>query len=291
MDSVTNSMVDLEDIEQTIMAAEQERISAGSTWFGDGGYLPPPFYAGNVGQSGTYTNNAASIPRQFSFASDAGAHYNTTTASSEAWSSEYTTATATTDATAVQVAQDYQDYQTCHRVPGYMPCELVGLQRCDSFHLLKQRQGWIEHIEEHFDRQFPSICICWFCNVEFIASETSAGDERANFQMRLHHIFDHLQNDDMTSVDMRPDFHVVDFLYKRHLIDEEVYNFARKYHEGPPRPHYGGTDYEDPATIRRREREAMACTDLQKEKRDEKKANKQRKGHGHGEKKSGGKKH
>lgn len=74
-----------------------------------------------------------------------------------------------------------------------LPCEFRNLTGCSRVFPGDDVQDWIDHIEGHLQGKFPMSLRCWFCKEhQFDARETSGGDIRSNFNVRMHHIRHHI---------------------------------------------------------------------------------------------------
>lgn len=75
-----------------------------------------------------------------------------------------------------------------------LPCEFYNLTGCNTVFSSSDVQNWMNHIEGHLQSKFPTRLRCWFCSEHnFDARETSNGDVRSNFNLRMHHIRDHIR--------------------------------------------------------------------------------------------------
>ncbi|KAF5667607.1 hypothetical protein FHETE_5665 [Fusarium heterosporum] len=123
--------------------------------------------------------------------------------------------------------------------PVYPPlvCEFIGLGGCNEvFDSFNDEAGWIAHISDvHLRNIFPAVCICWFCDRTFKAQSYSQADAEACYRKRMHHIAKHIRND-VPRGQMRPDFFFLNHVHDYGLIDEEMFQRARVYHEAPQIP-------------------------------------------------------
>ncbi|RKK78790.1 hypothetical protein BFJ69_g5265 [Fusarium oxysporum] len=115
--------------------------------------------------------------------------------------------------------------------PSLLTCEFLGFGDCDFVFDLNDESRWIAHIADfHLRNIFPTVCICWFCDRTFRSSSHNQADAEACYRKRMHHIAKHFRNG-LSGRQMRPDFFLLDHLYQNRLIDEEMYQRARAYHE------------------------------------------------------------
>ena len=116
-------------------------------------------------------------------------------------------------------------------------CEFIGFGQCNATFDWDEEANWIAHIaNDHLGGIFPSVSVCWFCNHEpWEAASQSQSESQACYRKRMHHIAKHFRNGKSWE-DMRPDFYFVDHAYQYGLIDEEMFQRARQYHEVPQIP-------------------------------------------------------
>ncbi|KAG7407461.1 hypothetical protein DER46DRAFT_373752 [Fusarium sp. MPI-SDFR-AT-0072] len=115
--------------------------------------------------------------------------------------------------------------------PSILTCEFLGFGDCDVVFDSNDESRWIAHIAScHLRNIFPTVCICWFCDREFRASSHNQADAETCYRKRMHHIAKHFRNG-LSGRQMRPDFFLLDHLYHHRLINEEMYQRARAYHE------------------------------------------------------------
>lgn len=116
--------------------------------------------------------------------------------------------------------------------PSFLTCEFLGFGDCDVVFGLNDESRWIAHIADfHLRNIFPTVCICWFCDRTFRASSHNQADAETCYRKRMHHIAKHFRNNGLSGRQMRPDFFLLDHLYQNRLINEEMYQRARDYHE------------------------------------------------------------
>ncbi|KAK0639703.1 hypothetical protein B0T16DRAFT_297714, partial [Cercophora newfieldiana] len=119
-------------------------------------------------------------------------------------------------------------------------CEFRGLLDCKATFHLGDDRGWIDHhAVEHLGGEFPRRLVCWFCDDFGDAfsvptnSKTLDTDLKENFELRMAHVREHILSDDLTLDQMRPDFYMVEHLYRHNLMDGISYKSAMHYTEVP----------------------------------------------------------
>lgn len=117
----------------------------------------------------------------------------------------------------------------------WLPCEFRKLPSCGANFALDDVEPWIEHIiAEHLGRNFPQYCICWFCDhAEFLAASDLQEDKEKAYRRRMHHIAEHFRNG-KTVRNIRPDFHFLDHVHNQYLIEEDVFQRAKRRSELRP---------------------------------------------------------
>lgn len=112
-------------------------------------------------------------------------------------------------------------------------CEFRDLMDCDATFRGDDEAGWIQHHAQHLGTRFPAETICWFCDYHtpFVAQHKA--DRQATFEDRMEHIAEHVRSDHLSVREMRPDFHMLEHLFKHRLISDERYYLAREYTELP----------------------------------------------------------
>ncbi|KAK2780389.1 hypothetical protein CKAH01_00333 [Colletotrichum kahawae] len=121
--------------------------------------------------------------------------------------------------------------------PRRLGCEFISWTDCQRTFGLEQDEvnQWIRHIEDdHLGRNYPSICLCWFCDDVEYRSEQSM-DPRMNFETRMRHIADHIL-EGYHFENRRPDFHFLDHVYNMGSISPEAFALAKGQSEGPVAP-------------------------------------------------------
>ncbi len=177
-------------------------------------------------------------------------------------------------APSVASTQDYPRYdQDYPHEAGRLPCEFVGLSRCEDSYALTEQKPWREHIVNgHFNNKLPAKCICWYCSAEFDSDKTSDGDRKANFKKRMRHIYDHISTGGMTAWHMRPDYFVLKHLQKHELINQTEFDQGMRFQEAGLTTRYEPPDFEYPETLAKQERAQLEPIDIRKEERDRRKA-------------------
>ncbi|KAK4252037.1 hypothetical protein C7999DRAFT_27276 [Corynascus novoguineensis] len=112
-------------------------------------------------------------------------------------------------------------------------CEFVELLGCTATFRLDEEVEWIQHHEDHLGNNFPRKLMCWFCDfVPFNAQHPK--EAFANFEVRMQHIRGHILDDHrLTSEYMRPDFHLIQHLYRKRRLRQDRYRQAMGYSELP----------------------------------------------------------
>ncbi|KAK4678387.1 hypothetical protein QC764_307170 [Podospora pseudoanserina] len=123
---------------------------------------------------------------------------------------------------------------------GELWCEFSELKGCSATFRLDDEFGWIEHHVRHLREKLPVQSRCWFCDdYPFVAESPS--DLYPRFYERMQHIRLHIDFERVTSDHMRPDFHVVEHMYRQRLIPEHTYRLAMQFDELPPQLQIPGT--------------------------------------------------
>ena len=112
-------------------------------------------------------------------------------------------------------------------------CEFRDLKGCDATFRGDDEAAWIRHHAQHLKDRFPSELVCWFCDdhPHFIAGRTA--ERRSNFEDRMQHIREHIYSDYMRENAMRPDFYLLNHMYKHGQLNQEMYEYAMAYTEVP----------------------------------------------------------
>ncbi|KAJ4189215.1 hypothetical protein NW755_006033 [Fusarium falciforme] len=117
-------------------------------------------------------------------------------------------------------------------------CEFVGFQACDALFDPDDEESWISHIvDHHLNNILPRVSMCWFCNdvPRFKAVSKSHEDREVCFRERMSHIAWHFRNG-CSREQMRPDFFFLDHVHQHGLISEDVFQWAKRFHEVPQIP-------------------------------------------------------
>ncbi|RGP76037.1 hypothetical protein FLONG3_5428 [Fusarium longipes] len=124
-------------------------------------------------------------------------------------------------------------YQQISVPSSSLVCEFVRYTGCNATFDPNDEGGWIEHIVTfHLGNVFPAVCVCWFCDREFMASSYNQSDTEACYQKRMHHIAKHFRRG-VTERQIRPDFYLLDHLHNYGLINEETFQREKMHHEAP----------------------------------------------------------
>ncbi|KAG9229861.1 hypothetical protein BJ875DRAFT_175695 [Amylocarpus encephaloides] len=143
---------------------------------------------------------------------------------------------------------------------GYdLPCECSFMDCYVRFHP-EYYADWVAHARSHFiDHPLPSKLVCTFCPTEFDSARTSNGDTSANFNQRMIHIGNHFfQNRDLhtgtTQTHPKPDFFMLEHLWRTGLLADEDYRYLTRYTERPPCDGLRDRDFVTPEEEARRSR-------------------------------------
>jgi hypothetical protein len=119
-------------------------------------------------------------------------------------------------------------------------CEFSSLLGCDVTFRGDDEARWIRHHLQHLGEEVPRRMVCWFCDDHppfKWSANTKHGDpfseSKAVFEERMQHIRQHIFDDWQTIEAQRPDFHMVQHLYKHGRLDRNVYDAAMSYSELP----------------------------------------------------------
>jgi hypothetical protein len=117
-----------------------------------------------------------------------------------------------------------------------LPCEFAWMGyggKCNAIFHPHETDLWIDHIiSYHLRDKLPSKALCWFCDdYMFDARVATKGDRRANFDNRMAHISQHI-DEGKTVHQIRPDFYFLEHLKKHKLISQDVADEVTKC-EGP----------------------------------------------------------
>ncbi|KAA8565183.1 hypothetical protein MFRU_008g00430 [Monilinia fructicola] len=152
-----------------------------------------------------------------------------------------------------------------------LPCEFVSISCGLTFHP-DEFENWLEHTLSHFSNlPPPSKCLCLFCDEDF----EDNNDPRHNWRQRMAHSREHLLDGE---TNIRPDFLVLDYMWKNGLMTNEDYALAEQYTERPAVPGLVRKGFETPEEKLKREKESKVLHNLQKEERDRKRSSNTHKG-------------
>ncbi|KAI1127226.1 hypothetical protein F5Y10DRAFT_266299 [Nemania abortiva] len=148
-----------------------------------------------------------------------------------------------------------------------LPCEFAAFHGCDQSFGLYAVDNWIEHIiSHHLEGYLPAECVCWFCD-EFVFRSRNDSDRWMNFERRMRHISNHITEDGYTVHDIRPDFYMLDHIYKHNLIDTTVYTASRRYTEVPEPRELRSFDFISPKARRQDQISKIVAIEQAKEDR------------------------
>jgi hypothetical protein len=110
-----------------------------------------------------------------------------------------------------------------------LPCLLRYITGCPVIFEEDEREEWYSHSLSHYgDAGPPTQAICIFCHTTF-----GSKDPSKCWSNRMHHIADHLKYN-WTIESSRPDFRVIEDLWRKGCISEEDYKHCFDYTERPP---------------------------------------------------------
>jgi hypothetical protein len=145
-----------------------------------------------------------------------------------------------------------------------LPCLLQYIIGCPVSFRESERESWYSHNLSHYgDASPPTHAMCIFCHAVF-----DSGDPSKCWSNRMNHIADHFEMN-KTIENSRPDFSVIEDMWKKGCISEEDYKHCFAYTERPPcdglRPH----DY-IPEEVKKKQRAAnrVFVTESRQEVRD-----------------------
>lgn len=152
-----------------------------------------------------------------------------------------------------------------------LPCEFVSIDCGVTFHP-DDSENWIAHTLSHFNNLLPpSKCLCLFCDEEFEDNY----DSYSNWRNRMIHSREHILDGE---TNIRPDFSVLNYMWKNGLMSDADYALAEQYTERPTVPGLVRNGFETPEAKFKRERESKVPHNLQKEERDRKRSSHKHKG-------------
>lgn len=148
--------------------------------------------------------------------------------------------------------------------PYILPCEFLSTG-CEKWFYPTEIERWIRHSLSHFPRvPLPSKAICTFCDDEVFESR---GDLESNWRRRMGHIASHFQSLQRED-DQRPDFWVLNHMYKHGLMSDEDWEYARGYTESPRGfPGIVSRKYQASEALRKQEKDSRMRYDLDREDR------------------------
>jgi hypothetical protein len=177
--------------------------------------------------------------------------------------------------------------QTPRGAYSVLPCEFAWMGyggKCNAIFHPHETDLWIDHIiSYHLRDKLPSKALCWFCDDYIFDAEVTKGDRRANFDNRMAHISQHI-DEGRTVHQIRPDFHFLEHLTKHKLVSKDVVDKVTKF-EGPAHSIDGiyNHDYVPEEHIQQIERSSRVTVDQVKEDRKrERERRKQGQHRGHG---------
>ncbi|KAK8039228.1 hypothetical protein PG993_007639 [Apiospora rasikravindrae] len=172
-----------------------------------------------------------------------------------------------TASTAPSVFNDHATIDPPHNPRYRLPCEYARLGLCNETFGPEETDFWEWHVGTlHLQDRLPPHCICWFCDQEFSATDHN-GDERENFRFRLEHIRDHIIQGRLNAQDMRPDYFLLEHMYRNGLLEKVHYQLECSYTEGPTASGIVEYNYTPPERRRAKELESRVYHDNDKEER------------------------
>ncbi|QSZ32863.1 hypothetical protein DSL72_002443 [Monilinia vaccinii-corymbosi] len=142
-----------------------------------------------------------------------------------------------------------------------LPCEFVSINCGVAYHP-DDFEDWFEHTLSHFSNlPPPSKCLCLFCDEEF----EDTYDPRNSWRQRMIHGREHLLDGE---TNIRPDFRVLEYMWKNGLMSNEDYALAEQYTERPAVPGLVRRGFQPPEEKIKREKESQVPHNLGKEERD-----------------------
>ncbi|KAK7948226.1 uncharacterized protein PG986_009112 [Apiospora aurea] len=221
-----------------------------------------PTYGGSTGSASTRSASTASIAQNSMWSRRSGK-------SGKSSKSYKTTLSSPPRSTASTVPSVYNNHATN---PPYnpqcrLPCEYARLGLCNETFGPEETDFWEWHVgTQHLQDNLPPHCICWFCDQEFSARNHNV-DERENFRFRLEHIRDHIIQERLAAQDMRPDYFLLEHMYRNGLLEKVHYQLECSYTEGPTASGIVEYNYTPPERRRAKELESRVYHDNDKEER------------------------
>ncbi|KAK1841020.1 hypothetical protein CCHR01_16364 [Colletotrichum chrysophilum] len=196
-------------------------------------YVPRAGSTSVTSSTSWQSSSGGSNDSGYTYSSESSGQYN-----SYRMPDSYSVSTAPSSFTALStMQQQFNGQTTTISSPRRLGCEFKAWTGCQrSFGLEEDEIGqWIRHVEDdHLGRNYPSRCICWFCDdVEFRTELPH--DPGMNFEYRMKHIADHVLEGFHFDI-RRPDFHFIDHVYSIGLISPEAFALAKGQSEGPAAP-------------------------------------------------------
>ncbi|RDW82125.1 hypothetical protein BP6252_03237 [Coleophoma cylindrospora] len=130
---------------------------------------------------------------------------------------------------ASSVSQTSWDINPTNDDGNNLPCEFI-LLGCEQTFRLEEVEAWISHHEAHFTpHDPPSNSICTICD-DPTSRFSDPSDVHRNWRNRMIHISDHLIAGERC---LRPDFRMIDYLYKIGKLEKTLYEYNMSYTERP----------------------------------------------------------
>ncbi|KAF8858791.1 hypothetical protein BDZ45DRAFT_590678, partial [Acephala macrosclerotiorum] len=146
-----------------------------------------------------------------------------------------------------------------------LPCEFA-FTGCDITFTPANYAHWFEHELSHFQGTFPSKAICPFCDEEDAIFLQAIENPHAHWANRMHHISEHFANGDKFE-HHRPDFWVIEHIWKTGLLNDEDYRNAMSFTERPECDGLVPHGYETLEMIRKNTKKLEVYDKLEKERR------------------------
>ncbi|KAK7983277.1 kinesin-domain-containing protein [Apiospora arundinis] len=177
---------------------------------------PAPIYGSSTGSVSSRSSTISTAQRSVFSPGSQGSHRS------------YRTAASTVDSVFMADATIDAPYNPeC-----VLPCEYAPLGLCNETFHPGEFGVWENHItRHHLQDQIPDRCICWFCDQEFSSEEHNA-DVGYNFFRRLEHIREHIIHDGRSIRHMRPDYFLLEHIYRNSLLPEAHYQQECERSEG-----------------------------------------------------------
>ncbi|KAK8087017.1 hypothetical protein PG994_001991 [Apiospora phragmitis] len=216
-----------------------------------------PTYRSSTGSASTRSASTTSIAQNSVWSRRSGKSYHTTLSSPP----------RSTASTVPSVINAHATINPPNNPQLRLPCEYARLGLCSETFGPEETDFWEYHIGlEHLQYNLPPRCICWFCDQEF-SSEDHDGDRNHNFHLRLDHISDHIIHEGLGAQQMRPDYFLLEHMYRNGLLEAPHYQRECRYTEGPTASGIVEYNYTPPERRRARELESRVYHDNDKEER------------------------